>query len=150
MMRPLYLSFLTFMLLVFQPVCLALATPVRDHQIVAEDYFDLAVLGNLAASPDGSQVAYTESLWGRGKEGRSSDLWVVGRDGRNRQRLTFDGFGGGALAGLPTARLSTSWAAIPPAAKRPRAMVPARSGVFLPAVASRSLSPATPTASGPF
>ena len=69
-------------------------SPVRDHDIVAEDYFDLTVIGNLAVSPDGRTAAYTESRWGRGKEGRSSDLWVVARSGGPAVRLTFDGFGG--------------------------------------------------------
>jgi dipeptidyl aminopeptidase/acylaminoacyl peptidase len=71
-------------------------TPVRDHEVVAEDYFDLTVLGGLAASDDGSLLAYTESRWGRGKEGRSTDLWVIGSDGKNMQRLTFDGMGAGS------------------------------------------------------
>jgi dipeptidyl aminopeptidase/acylaminoacyl peptidase len=69
-------------------------TPVRDHEIQAEDYFDLTVLGNLSVSPDGKQIAYTESRWGRGKEGRSTDLWTIGSDGQNLRRLTFDGLGG--------------------------------------------------------
>ncbi len=69
------------------------APPVRDHAIVAEDYFDLTVLGNLAVSPDGDQIAYTESRWGRGKEGRSTDLWTIGADGAELRRLTFDGMG---------------------------------------------------------
>nr|MEE4266793.1 S9 family peptidase [Candidatus Krumholzibacteria bacterium] len=69
------------------------APPVRDHAIEAEDYFDLTVLGNLAVSPDGDQIAYTESRWGRGKEGRSTDLWTIGADGAELRRLTFDGMG---------------------------------------------------------
>ncbi len=70
------------------------AVAARDHDIVPEDYFDLVSLGNLAASPDGSLLAYTESRWGQGKEGRSMDLWVVARKGGKRTRLTFGGFGG--------------------------------------------------------
>jgi len=69
-------------------------TPLRDHDIVAEDYFDLTVVGNLAVSPDGRTAAYTESRWGRGKEGRSTDLWTVERESGAATRLTFDGFGG--------------------------------------------------------
>ncbi len=71
----------------------ALSATVRDHEIEAEDYFDITVLGNISVSPDGSQVAYSESRWGRGKEGRSTDLWLVDTDGKNNRRLTFDGFG---------------------------------------------------------
>ena len=72
---------------------LAAEPPARDHVIVPEDYFDIIGLGGLAVSPDGKLVAHTESRWGQGKEGRSSDLWVMGRDGTARRRLTFDGFG---------------------------------------------------------
>ncbi len=72
-----------------------LAAPARDHEIEAEDYFGISVLGNLSVNPDGSLVAYSESRWGTGKEGRHTDLWVVGTDAKNLRRLTFDGFGAG-------------------------------------------------------
>ncbi|MCP4292287.1 MAG: S9 family peptidase [bacterium] len=68
-------------------------TVLRDHQIEAEDYFDITVLGNVSVSPDGQNVAYSESRWGRGKEGRSTDLWLASTNGKSNQRLTFDGFG---------------------------------------------------------
>ena len=71
----------------------AMSASVRDHQIEAEDYFDITVLGNVSVSPNGKLVAYSESRWGRGKEGRSTDLWVAGTDGKMNNRLTFDGFG---------------------------------------------------------
>ena len=67
----------------------------RDHQITAEDYFDLTVLGNISVSPDGRWAAYSESRWGEGKEGRSTDLWAIRTDGKDMHRLTFDGFGAG-------------------------------------------------------
>ncbi len=73
----------------------------RTHEIVAEDYFDLITLGNLSLSPDGKLIAFSEGRWGEGKEGRSSDLWTVGRDGFNRQRLTFDGFGASGVTFSP-------------------------------------------------
>ncbi|MCP4572271.1 MAG: S9 family peptidase [bacterium] len=79
-------------------------TPFRDHVPQPEDYFDLIGLGNLALSPDGELVAHSESRWGQGKEGRSRDLWIVGRDGTDRRRLTFDGFGPGAVAWGPGGR----------------------------------------------
>jgi acylaminoacyl-peptidase len=82
----------------------AAAAAVRDHNIEAEDYFGITVLGNLSVSPDGSKVAYSESRWGTGKEGRSTDLWVVGTDGATLQRLTFDGFGAGSVAWAPTSQ----------------------------------------------
>lgn len=72
------------------------AATIRDHQIVAGDYFDLTVLGNIAVSPDGSQVAYSESRWGTGKEGRHTDLWLARTNGQANTRLTFDGFGAGS------------------------------------------------------
>ncbi len=80
------------------------AAPVRDHQIEAEDYFDITVLGNLSVSPDGLQAAYSESRWGRGKEGRSTDLWLVDTDGKVNQRLTFDGFGASSAVWCPTGK----------------------------------------------
>jgi dipeptidyl aminopeptidase/acylaminoacyl peptidase len=70
----------------------------RTHDIVAEDYFDLSGLGSMAVSPDGNVIAYTESRWGRGKEGRHTELWTVTR-GENPVRHTFDSSGAG----------STSW-----------------------------------------
>ena len=77
------------------------AAPDRDHVIVPEDYFDLIGLGGLAVSPDGKLVAHTESRWGQGKEGRKRDLWVIGRDGTDRRRLTFDNFGPGHVTWGP-------------------------------------------------
>jgi len=91
-------------LLLFAPVRSALpptasaGVPGRDHDIVPEDYFGLTVLGDLAVSPDGGSIAYTESRWGPGKEGRSTDLWTASRRGGEPGRRTFDGFGGGSPA----------------------------------------------------
>ena len=92
----LYLS-LAFALLMAAPSAQAeqVEQAVRDHQVQAEDYFDLTVLGNLAVAPDGNRIAFTEGRWGQGKEGRSTDLWVVDSDGKNLLRLTFDGMGAG-------------------------------------------------------
>jgi len=81
--------------LVLGPVSALAQSDARTHDIVAEDYFDLITLGNLSLSPDGKLIAFSEGRWGEGKEGRSSDLWTVGRDGFDRQRLTFDGPGYG-------------------------------------------------------
>ena len=76
----------------------------RDHVITPEDSFTLTTLENLAVAPDGAYVAYTESRWGDGKAGRSSDLWVVATAGGPPARLTFDGFGGGGCAWSPDGR----------------------------------------------
>ncbi len=74
----------------------------RDHQILPEDYFDLVSLGNMALAPDGNRIAYTESRWGEGKQGRSMDLWMVNSSGTNTTRLSFDGFGGRNATWDPT------------------------------------------------
>lgn len=74
---------------------LAAETPARDHEIVPEDYFDLATISSCRISPDGQHSAYVESRWGRGKEGRKNDLWVVSLADGEKRRLTFDGFGAG-------------------------------------------------------
>ncbi len=70
-------------------------TPIRDHTIVPEDYFDIASLGSVTLSPKGDLAAYVESRWGEGKEGRQRDLWCLDIETRQRTRLTFDAFGAG-------------------------------------------------------
>jgi dipeptidyl aminopeptidase/acylaminoacyl peptidase len=75
--------------------------PARDHDIVPEDYFDLIGLGNLAVSPDGQTIAYTESRWGEGKEGRHRELWTVGRNGTGPVRHTFDSFAATSITWAP-------------------------------------------------
>lgn len=67
--------------------------PVRDHDIIPEDYFDIATITSCELSPNGKFAAFVESRWGRGKEGRKNDLWVVNMDDKTPLRLTFDGFG---------------------------------------------------------
>ncbi len=76
-------------------------TPVRDHDIVPEDYFDIATVFACVVSPGGQYAAYVESRWGRGKEGRKNDLWSIDLDTHERVRLTFDGFGAGGPAWDP-------------------------------------------------
>ncbi len=63
---------------------------VRDHDLVAEDYFTLGVVTGLATSPDGNFVAYTETRWEPPAEKRNTDLWVVERATKRVRRLTFD------------------------------------------------------------
>ena len=65
----------------------------RTHDIVPEDYFDQISLGNLAVSPGGEFITYTESRWGQDEEGRVRDLWLIRHDGTGLRRLTFDNFG---------------------------------------------------------
>ena len=64
--------------------------PAKTHELVPEDYFTLRTVGSVAASPDGSAVAYTLTGWEEGGEAMNTDLWVVGADGETNTRLTFD------------------------------------------------------------
>lgn len=64
--------------------------PQRTHVVDAEDYFTLAVIGEVATSPDGSRVAYEETRWNPPDEKRNTDLWVVSVSTKQRTRLTFD------------------------------------------------------------
>ena len=71
------------------------AAPTRSHTIVPADYFTITTVGNVAVSPDGHFVAYTESRWLDGDAGRERELWVVARDGGSPLRLTFGNLGPG-------------------------------------------------------
>lgn len=64
--------------------------PVRDHDIVPEDYFTIGVITSLAVSPDGRHVAYTEMRWDPPEEKRNTDLWVADTKSKSVRRLTFD------------------------------------------------------------
>lgn len=88
---------LSLLALLCGALALAADIPVRDHDIVPEDYFDIGTIYSCATSPGGQYTAYVESRWGEGKEGRQNDLWVVELKTRERLRLTFDGFGAGHL-----------------------------------------------------
>jgi dipeptidyl aminopeptidase/acylaminoacyl peptidase len=83
------------------PAAFGADTPVRDHDIVPEDYFDIGTVFVCEISQGGQYAAYMESRWGRGKEGRKNDLWVVDLSTRERRRLTFDGFGPGHITWGP-------------------------------------------------
>lgn len=67
--------------------------PIRDHQIEPEDYFTIVTIMQCAVSPDATFVAYTEMSWGEPKERRTTELWVVNRSTKVRQRLTFERVG---------------------------------------------------------
>ncbi|MFQ5489372.1 MAG: S9 family peptidase [Phycisphaerae bacterium] len=64
--------------------------PVRDHHIVADDYFGIGMVTGCVMSPDGRRVAYTELRWEPPAEKRNLDVWVVERESRAVTRLTFD------------------------------------------------------------
>jgi acylaminoacyl-peptidase len=64
---------------------------VRDHAITIDDYATLATIRELAISPDGKHVAYTEARWDTADDLSKTDLWVVATDGKGKPtRLTSD------------------------------------------------------------
>jgi len=78
--------------------------PVRDHDIVVDDYFTLANVTSCAVSPDGEQVAYTEMRWAPPAEKRNIDVWVVSRGTKTPRRLTFDPAGDGGVRWSPNGK----------------------------------------------
>ena len=96
------ISLLVFLFLSASPS--AADNPVRDHEIVAEDYFDIATIFDCVLSPDGQHAAWVESRWGRGTEGRKNDLWVIDIASGTPLRLTFDGFGPGQVTWGPAGK----------------------------------------------
>ena len=58
----------------------AIAQPQRDHAITIDDYATLATIRELAVSPDGKQVAYTEARWDKADDLSKTNLWVVATD----------------------------------------------------------------------
>ena len=78
--------------------------PVRDHDIVPEDYFDIGVITGLAVSPDGRHIAYTESRWDRAEDGRNTDLWILDTKSKSIRRLTFDRAGDASPQWSPDSR----------------------------------------------
>lgn len=67
------------------------AAAERTHTVVPEDYFSLARITEVAVSPDGKWVAYSESRWEKADDAFKGDLWVIATDGKSKPvRLTFD------------------------------------------------------------
>jgi dipeptidyl aminopeptidase/acylaminoacyl peptidase len=63
----------------------------RTHAVTPEDYFSVALVSELAVSPDGKRVAYCEARWDKAANNRRTELWVVATDGKGKpQRLTGD------------------------------------------------------------
>ena len=85
-----FLRWVCLCVLIVPAVAALAGEPVRDHDIVAEDYFTIGVVTDCAVSPDGKYVAYTEMRWQPPDERRNLDLWVVERQGGSATRLTFD------------------------------------------------------------
>lgn len=64
--------------------------PARDHDITIDDYFTQADLFEVAFSPDGKHIAYSEGRWQASTDDRKSDIWVVNIATGKSTRLTFD------------------------------------------------------------
>ncbi len=64
--------------------------PARSHDIVADDYFTIDAMADLAVSPDGAHTAFVLLRWDEPSDGRNADLWVVNHGERVPRRLTFD------------------------------------------------------------
>jgi dipeptidyl aminopeptidase/acylaminoacyl peptidase len=65
-------------------------SPTRLRDITVEDYFTQADIFQIALSPDGEHVAYTEGRWQQATDDRKADLWIVNTRGKEVRRLTFD------------------------------------------------------------
>jgi dipeptidyl aminopeptidase/acylaminoacyl peptidase len=78
--------------------------PQRNHAVTVDDYFTIASPVEVAQSPDGTAVAYTEARWDKDADDRKTDLWVVhGKTGKPR-RLTFDRCGANTVRWSPDGR----------------------------------------------
>jgi dipeptidyl aminopeptidase/acylaminoacyl peptidase len=66
------------------------AQPARTHDITVDDYFSLGVVSDVATSPSGTQVAYSEGRWQQTTDDRKADLWIVDPKTQKTKRLTFD------------------------------------------------------------
>src|SRR5579883_644763 len=85
---PMHSRLLALLLLLITP---PLALGQRNHDITPDDYVTVAMITELAMSPNGSRVAYCDSRWDKADDKRKSDLWVVASDGKSKpMRLTFD------------------------------------------------------------
>lgn len=60
--------------------------PARTHDITPDDYASVALVSELAVSPDGKQVAYCLATWDVKADNRRTDLWVVPTDGTGKPR----------------------------------------------------------------
>ncbi len=61
-----------------------------SQPIEIEDYFSQSYITNIAASPDGQWVCYSELRWNPPSEKRNGDLWIVNTQTKELRRLTFD------------------------------------------------------------
>jgi acylaminoacyl-peptidase len=69
---------------------LAAAQPAK-RDVTVDDFFSVDLVGELAVSPDGKHVAYSQHRWQASTDDRKADLWVVPTDGSGKPvRLTAD------------------------------------------------------------
>ena len=80
----------------------------RTHDIVADDYFTIAVVTGCVMSPDGRHVVYNEMRWDKAEDKRNMDVWVVGTEAKEPLRLTFDPAADSSLSWSPRRR-SGGW-----------------------------------------
>ncbi len=76
-------------------IALVAPAPAQDaagkRAVTPEDYFSVALVADLAVSPDGKHVAYCDSRWQKSTDDRKAELWVVPTDGKGKPvRLTSD------------------------------------------------------------
>ena len=81
-------SIVLLVLLLSSPVLQAETAP--KHDISVDDYFTLGNLFDIALSPQGNAIAYTEGRWQLSTDDRKADLWVVSTRNGPARRLTFD------------------------------------------------------------
>ena len=62
----------------------------RTHDIVVDDYFTISHVWQVAVSPDGGRVAWSELRWQEGHASRNVDIWTKSLRGGDATRLTFD------------------------------------------------------------
>ncbi|MGH8317052.1 MAG: prolyl oligopeptidase family serine peptidase [Steroidobacteraceae bacterium] len=65
-------------------------TAVNPHPMTLNDVFRVKDVGNPQVSPDGKWVLYTVSSMDLKKDHRTTDLWMVGWDGKQDIQLTYD------------------------------------------------------------
>lgn len=69
----------------------SLLAQAEKHSIVPGDYSSIATVTQVAASPDGQYVAYTEARWQVTTDDRKTDLWVVSTAENSKpRRMTYD------------------------------------------------------------
>src|SRR5205085_2797959 len=93
-----------WLLLLLLPSFLHAADPERNHDITVDDYFTLSNLFEIAMSPDGKHVAYTEGRWQQSTDDRKTDLWLTATQDGAVRRLTSDRAGDHSVRWAPDSK----------------------------------------------